>query len=63
MSTSNEEDLIHDIYHKIRKERIVTKFHKQLDKMSLQERHKYKDMPERWEYAYNKVSKKIRDDR
>lgn len=32
-------------------------FDKQLRKMSKQTKHKYKTVPERWEYAYNKISK------
>jgi len=50
------EDTFYEIYQTVEKKGIRSKFDKQLDKMSLQEKHKYKTPVERWEYALMRVT-------
>ena len=57
--TSNQEDTIYEIHTKLEELGLRPKFDKQLKKMQGQKKHKWKDMCERWEYAYKKVSNKI----
>jgi len=49
------EDTLMEIYLKVEKEGIRKKFDKQLKKMDTQEKHKYKEVCERWEYALRRV--------
>tara|TARA_R100001377_G_scaffold27417_1_gene14717 strand:- start:297 stop:476 length:180 start_codon:yes stop_codon:yes gene_type:complete len=57
--TKQSEDTMFEIFNDLNKLRLRPKFDKQLKKMHNQEKHKWKDMCERWEYAYKKVSNKI----
>ena len=41
------EDTFYEIYHKVEEKGIKDKFDKQLEKMSLQKKHKYKTVVER----------------
>lgn len=50
------EDSFHEIYDQIRVKGIKDDFDKQLTKMSLQTKHKYKSTKEKWEYAYMRVT-------
>ena len=56
--TSNQEDTLYEIHNKLKELQLKPKFDKQLKKMRSQDKHKWKDMSERWEYAYGKVSNK-----
>ena len=56
--TKQSEDTIYEIYTSLEELGLRPKFDKQLEKMSTQDKHKWKDMCERWEYAYKKVSNK-----
>tara|TARA_R110001592_G_scaffold362208_1_gene675354 strand:+ start:2269 stop:2448 length:180 start_codon:yes stop_codon:yes gene_type:complete len=53
------EDTFYEIYHKVEEKGIKDKFDKQLEKMSLQKKHKYKTVVERWEYALMRVTQSI----
>ena len=55
--TKQSEDTLFEVYTKVDSEGIRKEFDNQLKKMSGQDKHKWKDMCERWEYAYNKVKK------
>jgi len=49
------EDFWWEISAKIKKHRLQQKFDMQLEKMRHQDKHKYKDTRQLWEYAYKKV--------
>ena len=53
--TSNQENTMYEIHNNLERLKLRTKFDKQLKKMYSQDKHKWKDMCERWEYAYKKV--------
>ena len=53
--TSNQEDTMYEIHNNLDRLKLRTKFDKQLKKMYTQDKHKWKDMCEKWEYAYKKV--------
>jgi hypothetical protein len=53
--TKNQEDTMYEIHQDVKSRGIRKKFDKQLKKMSKQSKHKYKDVVECWEYAYNKI--------
>jgi len=53
--TKNQEDTLYEIHEEVRTRDIRKQFDKQLKKMANQPKHKYKDVVERWEYAYNKI--------
>jgi len=55
--TKQTEDTLFEITTKIAAEGIRKEFDRQLTKMGKQDKHKWKDICERWEYAYNKVKK------
>jgi len=55
--TKQSEDTLFEVYTKVDSEGIRKEFDNQLKKMSGQDKHKWKDMSERWEYAYSKVKK------
>ena len=48
---SNYEDSLYEIYQTIEKEGLKEKFNLQTKKMESQDKHKYKNTVERWEYA------------
>ena len=56
--TSNQEDTMYEIHNNLDRLKLRPKFDKQLKKMYTQDKHKWKDMCEKWEYAYKKVSNK-----
>ena len=49
------EDTLWFIYEEVEKRGLRKKFDKQVKKMDTQEKHKYKTVPEVWEYALNKI--------
>ena len=51
------EDTLNRIYHKVKEKKLKRKFDAQLKKMGSQEKHKYKDICEKWEYALRKIKK------
>jgi hypothetical protein len=53
--TKNEEDTMYMIHQDVHKKGIRKKFDKQLKRMDKQDKHRYKTVIERWEYAYNKI--------
>lgn len=53
--TKYQEDTVFMIHKKVRELGIIKQFNKQLDVMRSQDKYKYKDMADRWEYAYNKI--------
>jgi hypothetical protein len=53
--TSSQENTMYEIHNNLERLKLRTKFDKQLKKMYSQDKHKWKDMCERWEYAYKKV--------
>ena len=55
--TKNQEDLMFEIFNKVKSKGIKKEFDKQLKRMRVQHKHKYKETAERWEYAYNKIKR------
>jgi len=51
------EDFWWDITESIDREGIRKEFDAQLEKMNSQDKHRFKDTRDRWEYAYNKIIK------
>jgi len=49
------EDLFWEIHSDIKKRKLQSKFDAQLTKMTDQDKHRYKDTRDLWEYAYKKV--------
>ena len=54
MSTQSE-DTMWFIYKEVEKNGLRRKFDKQLKKMETQEKHKYKEVCELWEYALKRI--------
>ena len=55
--TRQTEDTMYEIHTELTESKLWSKFNKQLKKMSTQEKHKYKNVCEKWEYAFNKIKK------
>ena len=53
--TSNQEDTMFEIHTELDKLNLHKQFDRQLKKMYSQEKHRWKDMCEKWEYAFNKI--------
>jgi len=51
------EDFWYEITESIEKSGLKKEFDAQLAKMRYQEKHRYKETRDRWQYAYNKVTK------
>lgn len=51
------EDLFYEITESINEKGLRKEFDAQLEKMSMQDKHRYKDTRDRWTYAHNKVLK------
>ena len=49
------EDLYYDISESIDKKGLRKEFQAQLEKMRNQDKHKYKEVRDKWSYAYEKV--------
>ena len=56
--TRQTEDTMYEIHTELTESKLWNKFNKQLKKMSTQEKHKYKDVCERWEYALKRIKEK-----
>ena len=54
MSLTHEDRLM-EVYLEVERLKIKDKFDKQLNKMSTQEKHRWKSTPEKWEYALDRV--------
>ena len=52
------EDIYWEITESINKKGLKEEFNAQLKKMSTQDKHRYKETRDKWEYAYNKVINK-----
>ena len=55
--TKQTEDTLFEVYTKVSEEGIRKEFDEQLTKMSKQDKHKWKTIGDRYEYAYGKVKK------
>lgn len=53
------EDFWYDITEEVKELKIRKEFDAQLEKMSSQDKHRYKDTREKWEYALQKVKKNL----
>ena len=53
--SSNTEDTMYRIYKEVEEKKLRKKFDKQIKKMDTQEKHKYKDVCETWEYALKRI--------
>ena len=53
--SSQSEDTMWFIYEEVEKRGLRKKFDKQVKKMDAQEKHKYKEVCELWEYALKRV--------
>jgi len=52
---SVQEDLLVEMYNEVERGNLRNKFEKQLKNMESQEKHKYKSVVERWEYALYRI--------
>ena len=55
LNNMSYEDFWWDTYNEIERLGLRKKFDKQVEKMQHQEKHKYKDTRQIWEYALNKI--------
>ena len=55
--SSQTEDTMYEIHTALTESKLWDVFHKQMEKMKFQDKHKYKTPVEKWEYAYNKIKK------
>ena len=55
--SSHQEDTMYEIHTKVTESGLWDKFSAQLKKMQNQDKHKFKSMCERWEYALHKIKK------
>ena len=53
--TKQSEDTMYRIYREVEEKKLRRKFDKQLKKMKTQEKHKYKEVCELWEYALKRI--------
>jgi len=52
---SYTEDVLHEIYEEVHSCGLKEKFDAQLAKMKNQDKHKFKNVRERWEYALHRI--------
>ena len=57
--TKQTEDTMYYIHTELTESKLWPEFNKQLKKMDTQNKHKYKQPVERWEYAFNKIKNNI----
>ena len=55
LNNMSVEDTLWFIYEEVEKKGLRKKFDKQVKKMETQEKHKYKEVHEVWEYALKKI--------
>ena len=53
------EDLFYEIYDEVTNNNLNEEFNMQLSKMEFQDKHRYKSIKEKWEYALNKIKEDI----
>lgn len=53
------EDEFYEIYHDVREKGLTDQFYAQLEKMSLQDKHKFKSPKESWIYAYQRIQNSL----
>tara|TARA_Y100001938_G_C7813619_1_gene293108 strand:- start:209 stop:379 length:171 start_codon:yes stop_codon:yes gene_type:complete len=53
--TKQSEDTMYRIYHEVKEKKLQRKFDKQIKKMETQEKHKFKEVCEMWEYALKRI--------
>ena len=58
LNNMSVEDFWWDTHNELEKLGLQKKFNKQIEKMKHQEKHKYKDVCERWEYALKRIKEK-----
>ena len=51
----NTEDILYEVYNEVNNKGLRPQFEKQLSKMKDQDKHKYKTVSERWEYALYRI--------
>ena len=56
--TRQTEDTMYEIYTEVTESKLWDRFNAQLKKMDKQEKHKYKDVCEKWEYALHRIKEK-----
>ena len=57
------EDLFYEITESLNNLGLRKQFDDQLEKMRYQDKHRYKETRDKWDYAYNKVIKKYENKR
>tara|TARA_B100000424_G_scaffold162593_2_gene124574 strand:+ start:2165 stop:2362 length:198 start_codon:yes stop_codon:yes gene_type:complete len=57
------EDLFYEITESLNNLGLRQQFDDQLEKMRYQDKHRYKETRDKWDYAYNKVIKKYENKR
>ena len=53
------EDLFYEIYDEVTNNNLNEEFNIQLSKMEFQDKHKYKSVKEKWEYALSRIKEDI----
>jgi hypothetical protein len=53
------EDLFYEIYDEVTNNNLNEEFNMQLSKMEFQDKHKYKSVKEKWEYALSRIKEDI----
>jgi hypothetical protein len=54
------EDLFYEIYDEVTNNNLNEEFNMQLSKMEFQDKHKYKSVKEKWEYALSRIKEDIK---
>ena len=49
------EDILHEVYEEVRNNGMKEAFDKQINKMGHQEKHRFKNVCEKWEYALYRI--------
>ena len=49
------DDLFYEIYDEVNSSNLSEEFNIQISKMEFQDKHRYKSIKEKWEYALNKI--------
>lgn len=51
----HHEDIMYEIYEEVHNSGLKDEFYTQLDRMKHQDKHRYKNMVEKWEYALYRI--------
>ena len=54
------DDLFYEIYDEVNSSNLSEEFNIQISKMEFQDKHRYKSIKEKWEYALNKIKEDIK---